>query len=73
MKYAVVVIDYYTKWVEVEPLARITEHKVTDFVWKNIIWCFGIPNNIVSDHGTQFDIVKAYLRLLSLKFQLSSL
>ena len=58
MKYVVIAINYYTKWVEAEPLANITDHKFIDFVWKNIICRFGIPNNIVSDHGTHFDCVK---------------
>ena len=55
MKYVVVAIDYYTKWVEEEPLAKITEKKVTNFVWENITCQFNIPNNIIFDHGTQFD------------------
>ncbi|KAL5547002.1 hypothetical protein UlMin_006689 [Ulmus minor] len=32
LKYAVVAIDYYTKWVEAEALAKITEQNVTNFV-----------------------------------------
>ena len=37
MKFLVVGIDYFTKWVEAEPLAKITEHNIKSFVWKNII------------------------------------
>ncbi|KAL5574095.1 hypothetical protein UlMin_023692 [Ulmus minor] len=55
LKYVVVAIDYYTKWVEVEPLAKITEQNVTNFIWKHIICQFGIPQELVSDHGTQFE------------------
>ncbi|KAL5573500.1 hypothetical protein UlMin_023097 [Ulmus minor] len=55
MKFAVVAIDYYTKWVEVEPLSEITEARTTSFVWKNIVCRFGIPHSLVSDNGTQFD------------------
>ena len=33
MKFLVVVIDYFTKWVEVEPLASITQQNVKNFVW----------------------------------------
>ena len=55
VKYAVVVVDYFTKWVEAEPLASITTKKVLDFVVKNIICRFGLPAKIVSDNGTQFD------------------
>ncbi|XP_058092428.1 uncharacterized protein LOC131238850 [Magnolia sinica] len=54
-KFAIVAVDYFTKWVEAEPLAKITKQKVTDFVWKNIICRFGIPHTIVSDNGKQFD------------------
>ncbi|XP_050278239.1 uncharacterized protein LOC126719762 [Quercus robur] len=30
-------IDYFTKWVEAEPLASITQQNVKNFVWKNIL------------------------------------
>ncbi|KAL5545737.1 hypothetical protein UlMin_005424 [Ulmus minor] len=55
MKFVVVAIDYYTKWVEAEPLSEITEARTTSFVWKNIVCRFGIPHSLVSDNGTQFD------------------
>ncbi|KAL5562544.1 hypothetical protein UlMin_032291 [Ulmus minor] len=58
LKYAVVAIDYYTKWVEAEALAKITEQNVTSFIWKNIVCRFGVPRELVSDHGTQFEIEK---------------
>ena len=37
VRYAVVAIDYFTKWAEAEPLATITSKKVLDFVVKSII------------------------------------
>ncbi|KAL5553876.1 hypothetical protein UlMin_041277 [Ulmus minor] len=55
MKFAIVAIDYYTKWVEVEPLQEITEARTTGFIWRNIICHFGIPHSLVSNNGTQFD------------------
>ncbi|KAL0462667.1 UNVERIFIED_CONTAM: hypothetical protein Slati_0154300 [Sesamum latifolium] len=42
-KFLLVAIDYFTKWVEVEPLARIMEGEVMKFIWKNIICHFGLP------------------------------
>ncbi|KAL5583401.1 hypothetical protein UlMin_015843 [Ulmus minor] len=54
-KYAMVSIDYYTKWVEAKALAKITEQNVTTFIWKNIVCRFGVPRELVSDHGTQFE------------------
>ena len=47
--------DYFTKWVEAEPLSSITELDTKSFVWKNIITRFGIPRTLISDNGTQFD------------------
>ena len=51
VKFLLVAIDYFTKWVEVEALATITKARVRSFVWKNIIYRFGIPLTIISDNG----------------------
>ena len=42
-KFVIVVVDYFTKWVKVEPLATIIEQKIRNFVWHSIICRFGIP------------------------------
>uniref|UniRef100_A0A2N9HX06 Uncharacterized protein n=1 Tax=Fagus sylvatica TaxID=28930 RepID=A0A2N9HX06_FAGSY len=55
LKFLVVAIDYFTKWVEAEPLATITERNIQNFVWKAVICRFGIPRVLVSDNGKQFD------------------
>ncbi|KAL5552344.1 hypothetical protein UlMin_002520 [Ulmus minor] len=57
MKIAIVAIDYYTNWVEAEPLPKITKPRTTGFIWRNIICRFGIPHSLVSNNGTQFDLV----------------
>ena len=54
MKYLVVAIEYFTKWIEAEPVAQITAHRIENFVWKNIVCQFGVPKRLVSDNGTQF-------------------
>jgi ribonuclease HI len=54
-KFLVVAIDYFTKWVEAEPLAIISEKNVKSFVWKAVICRFGIPRVLISDNGKQFD------------------
>uniref|UniRef100_A0A2N9EM81 Uncharacterized protein n=1 Tax=Fagus sylvatica TaxID=28930 RepID=A0A2N9EM81_FAGSY len=54
-QWLIVAIDYFTKWVEAEPLARITDSDSRKFIWKNIITRFGIPRCFISDNGTQFD------------------
>ncbi|WVZ05479.1 hypothetical protein V8G54_018825 [Vigna mungo] len=39
------IVDYFTKWVETEPLAKISAAHVQKFVWK-IICRFGLPKTI---------------------------
>ncbi|XP_052206772.1 uncharacterized protein LOC127811099 [Diospyros lotus] len=51
-KFLLVATDYFTKWVEAEPLATITEKKVEGVIWKDIICRFGIPRILNTDHGT---------------------
>ena len=51
VKFLLVVIDYFTKWVEAEALSTITKAKIQSFVWKNIICKFGIPQMIISNNG----------------------
>ena len=55
MKFLVVGIDYFTKWVEAEPLAKITQQNIKNFVWKSIVCRFGVPRVLISDNGRQFD------------------
>ena len=51
LKFLIVGINYFTKWVEAEALATITEKNVRSFIWKSIICRFGIPRVLVSDNG----------------------
>lgn len=54
VKYIVVVIDYFTKWVEAKALGRITFAKIIQFVKSHVFCRFGVPSAIFSDNGTQF-------------------
>ena len=57
-KFIIVAVDYFTKWAEAEHLAIITEQKIHNFVWQAIICRFGIPRDLVSDNGKQFENAK---------------
>jgi transposase InsO family protein len=46
-------VDKSTKWIEVKPAASITAAKAIELI-KEIMYQFGIPNNIITDNGTQF-------------------
>jgi ribonuclease HI len=54
LKFLIVGVDYFTKWIEAEAVAKITAERVKKFYWKKIICRFGLPKFIVSDNGTQF-------------------
>ena len=55
VRYVVVAIDYFTKWLETEELASMTSSKIKEFVFKNIVCQYGVPYTIISDNNTQFD------------------
>jgi transposase InsO family protein len=50
-----ITVDKFTKWVEVKPTTSITTAKAVEFV-KEIMYGFGVPNNIITDNGTQFTV-----------------
>ncbi|XP_025637138.1 uncharacterized protein [Arachis hypogaea] len=52
VKYLIVAIDYFTKWVEAEPLASISAANCQKFMWKQVVTRFGIPEAVISDNGT---------------------
>jgi IS30 family transposase len=56
LKYVVVAVEYFSKWIEAKPLATITSAIVQKFFWQNIVCHFGMPKAITVDNGTQFDV-----------------
>nr|KYP63718.1 Pro-Pol polyprotein [Cajanus cajan] len=54
LKFLLVAIDYFTKWIEAYPLAKITTKNVQRFTWRNIVCRFGIPHTLVTDNDRQF-------------------
>ena len=57
-KCLIVAVDYFTKWVEAEPLATIIKTQVQKFVKKNIIIRFRVLLVLIIDNGRQFDNVQ---------------
>ncbi|GKU94475.1 hypothetical protein SLEP1_g7971 [Rubroshorea leprosula] len=51
----VVVVDYFTKWVEAKPLSCLTSRRIEDFLFSSVICRYGIPNQIIADNGPQFN------------------
>ncbi|KAK4267556.1 hypothetical protein QN277_024323 [Acacia crassicarpa] len=53
-RWLIVAVDYFTKWIEAEPLMTITAACIMRFFRHNIVSRFGIPAEIVTNNETQF-------------------
>ncbi|KAJ3704748.1 hypothetical protein LUZ61_008453 [Rhynchospora tenuis] len=54
VKFLVVAVEYFTKWIKAKLLATISSQKVVDFVRHQIVYRYGLPHTIISNNGTQF-------------------
>ncbi|GJR05807.1 reverse transcriptase domain-containing protein [Tanacetum coccineum] len=54
VKFLIVAMDYFTKWIEAKAVATISGSQVKKFVWDNIVCRFGLPGEIISDNDKQF-------------------
>ena len=50
-KFAIVAIEYFTRWIEANPLVTITSETVKKCFWQNIICRFGVPRTLIVDNG----------------------
>lgn len=48
-EYLIVVINYFPKWIEYEPLEKIMDHKILSFINQNTFTILGIPKAIITD------------------------
>ncbi|XP_057532826.1 uncharacterized protein LOC130810705 [Amaranthus tricolor] len=55
VKFLILGVNYFTKWVEAGSLATITSRKAKKFIWKHIITRFGLLIVLTMDNGKQFD------------------
>ena len=46
-------MDKFTKWIEAKPITNIHSEEAVKF-FLDIIYRFGVPNCIITDHGTNF-------------------
>lgn len=53
-KYLIVVVDYFSKWIQVKPLANPTEENALNFFHYFILCRYGVPRDIITNYGTQF-------------------
>jgi transposase InsO family protein len=48
-----IAVDKFINWIKVKSVASIIVAKVVEFI-KEIMYRFDMPNNIITDNGTQF-------------------
>nr|GEX87130.1 reverse transcriptase domain-containing protein [Tanacetum cinerariifolium] len=53
VKFLIVAMDYFTKWIEAKPIATITGNQIKKIMWDNIVCKFRLPGEIISDNGKQ--------------------
>ena len=54
-KYILVVMDYFTKWVECFPTCNMEAATVVDILVKEIVPRYGLPDEVHSDQGRGFE------------------
>lgn len=54
-KYIIVAVDYFTKWVEAMPTFNNTAATAARFLFNHVMTRFGVPKQMVSDHGSHFE------------------
>ena len=53
--FILVVIDYFTKWVEAASYASVTRNVVIRFIKKEIICRYGLPKKIITNNATNLN------------------
>ncbi|XP_052305620.1 uncharacterized protein LOC127904792 [Populus trichocarpa] len=54
-RFILVAIDYFTKWVEANSYAHVTQNVVKRFIEKDLICRYGPPEKIVTDNAQNFN------------------
>jgi transposase InsO family protein len=66
-----IAINKFTKWIEYKPIASLTSTKVMEFI-QEIMFRFKIPNNIITDLGSNFTSLEFFdfceLRNIQIKY-----
>lgn len=53
-RYLLVIVDHFSKWVEIVPLRRASAQAVTNAFMHNYVFQYSAPVQLISDNGQQF-------------------
>ncbi|KAK6169762.1 hypothetical protein SNE40_020751 [Patella caerulea] len=73
-KFVIVMVDFYSKWIEVKFCSTVTTEVVIEFL-SNVFYREGIPETLVTDNGVQFVSyrMKEFLQTNNITYLRSSL
>jgi transposase InsO family protein len=68
-----VAVDKFTKWVEAAPVTTQDSTSAINFI-KSVVFCFGVPHNIITNNGTNFTSkeFKSYCESMGIKLKFAS-
>jgi IS30 family transposase len=72
--FAVVAVEYFTKWIESKPLTNVSSSTIKKFFWQNIIYRYGVPRHITVDNAKYFDnaMFKEFCQQIDMKAAFAS-
>ena len=73
-RYIIVAMDYLTKWPEAKAIMNIKAATVAEFIYKDIIYRHGVPEEMLSDREISFlnQVIKELCDKFQLKHRLTS-
>ena len=73
-RFLLVVVDYFTRWIELFPLKSTTSIEVSKILMNEVFSRYGLPKHIVSDNGPQFisNLFKNFCNTLGIKQNLTA-
>ena len=74
MTHLLVAVDKFTKWIEAKPIKKLDGPTAVRFI-KDIAVCYGMPNSIITDNGTNFakGALEQYCSVSGIRLDLASI
>ena len=72
-KYLLVMVDKFTKWIEAKPVKTTESRRMIEFI-SGVVHCYGIPQSIITDNGSNFTAyeVKTWCGNMGIKLDYAS-
>ena len=73
-RFLLVIVDYFTRWIELFPLHSTTSTQIADILTNEVFTRYGLPKFILSDNGPQFvsNMFKSFCETLGIDQKLTA-